>query len=120
MVNLKYAIYSHNETPRFQGIKSSWLSCTAFGTTVPDAARMQYANISSPICSMVLSPVTIGPQSMSIISSIRRASWLLVATLITGQTGLPVGVPRLVVTKINVAPLEIGRASGRERVWQDV
>ncbi|MNE91782.1 hypothetical protein D3C80_1894340 [compost metagenome] len=28
----------------------------------------------------------------------------LVATLITGQTGLPVGVPNPVVNKINVAP----------------
>src|SRR5678815_5605389 len=66
---------------------------------------MQYSNISSPICWIVLSPSTIGPQSISIISFIRFVRLLLVLTLIVGQTGLPVGVPRPVVNKINVAPL---------------
>jgi hypothetical protein len=35
----------------------------------------------------------------------RFASLVLVATFITGQTGLPVGVPNPVVNQINVAPL---------------
>ena len=39
------------------------------------------------------------------ISLIRVANFVLLATLITGQTGLPVGVPKPVVNKIRVAPL---------------
>ena len=39
------------------------------------------------------------------ISLILVANFVLVATLITGQTGLPVGVPKPVVNNINVAPL---------------
>ena len=39
------------------------------------------------------------------ISDMRFANLVFVATLITGQTGLPVGVPNPVVNKIKVAPL---------------
>ena len=39
------------------------------------------------------------------ISDMRFANLVLVATFITGQTGLPVGVPNPVVNKIKVAPL---------------
>ena len=42
---------------------------------------------------------------MSMMSFILLARAELVATLIVGQTGLPVGVPRPVVNRINVAPL---------------
>src|SRR4026209_286565 len=92
-------------TPRFQGIKSSWLSSTALGITSPLAALIQYSSISSPICSIVLSPSTIGPQSISMMSFILFVRLLFVLTLIVGQTGLPVGVPKPVVNKINVAAL---------------
>src|SRR6185436_16345519 len=98
-------VIHYKDTPRFHGMKSSWLSCTAFGIISPLAALMQYSSISSPICWIVLSPSTIGPQSISIISFIRFVRLLLVLTLIVGQTGLPVGVPRPVVNKISVAPL---------------
>lgn len=54
---------------------------------------------------MVLRPSTTGPQSMSMMSGIRRASAVLVESLMVGQTGLPVGVPRPVVKRIRVAPL---------------
>jgi hypothetical protein len=40
----------YKETPRFQGIKSSCPSRTAFGITSPLAALIQYSKISSPIC----------------------------------------------------------------------
>ncbi|MNR54448.1 hypothetical protein D3C85_1746310 [compost metagenome] len=53
---------------------------------------------------MVFSPSIIGPVLISIMSAICVASFVLVATLMTGQMGLPVGVPRPVVNKINVAP----------------
>ena len=39
------------------------------------------------------------------ISDIRLANFVLVETLMTGQTGFPVGVPKPVVNKIKVAPL---------------
>src|SRR5437773_5142742 len=91
-------------TPLFHGIKSSWFNCTAFGITSPLAALIQYSNISSPICSIVFSPSMIDPVSMSIISFILFVKAELVAILIVGQTGLPVGVPRPVVNNIKVAP----------------
>ncbi|MNW10533.1 hypothetical protein D3C71_2077740 [compost metagenome] len=53
---------------------------------------------------MVFSPSIIGPVLISIMSAICVASFVLVATLMTGQMGLPVGVPSPVVNKINVAP----------------
>ena len=46
----------------------------------------------------------IGPVSISMISFILVANFELVATLIVGQTGFPVGVPNPVVNKIRVAP----------------
>src|SRR6185503_8317346 len=92
-------------TPLFHGIKSSWFNCTAFGVTSPLAAFIQYSRISSPICSIVFSPSSIGPQSISMISPIRLARSELVATLMVGQTGLPVGVPNPVVNNIKVAPV---------------
>ncbi len=92
-------------TPLFQGIKSSWFNNTALGTSSPLAALIQYSSISSPICSIVLSPSTIGPQSISIISPILLVNAEFVASLIVGQTGLPVGVPNPVVNNIRVAPL---------------
>ena len=49
-------------------------------------------------------PLMMGPQSISIISFIFFANIELVATFITGQTGLPVGVPNPVVNKMSVAP----------------
>ena len=45
-----------------------------------------------------------GPQSISMISLIFFAKTELVATLTTGHTGFPVGVPNPVVNKIKVAP----------------
>ena len=59
-----------------------------------------------------------GPASMSIMSAMRPASALLVATLITGQIGLPVGVPRPVVNKISVAPLAAWGWSGLHQRWR--
>ena len=41
---------------------------------------------------------------MSIISAILFANEELLDTLIVGQTGLPVGVPKPVVNKMSVAP----------------
>src|SRR5687767_4872213 len=95
---------NYNDTPLFHGIKSSWFNCTALGITSPLAALIQYSSISSPISSMVFSPSITGPVSISIISAILFASFELVATLIVGQTGLPVGVPKPVVNNIKVAP----------------
>src|ERR1051325_4940131 len=85
-------------------MKSSWLSWTAFGITSPLAALIQYSNISSPICSIVLSPSMIGPVSISMISFILLVNEEFDETFIVGQTGLPVGVPNPVVNKIKVAP----------------
>src|SRR5690349_5079326 len=104
LLKYKHQFTVHNETPLNQGIKSSWFSCTAFGITSPLAAFIQYSNISSPICCIVLVPSIMGPVSISMMSLMRRASLELVATFITGQTGLPVGVPKPVVNKIRVAP----------------
>jgi hypothetical protein len=53
---------------------------------------MQYSGISSPVCSMVLWPSAIGPVSVSMMSAMRRARSLFVASLMTGHTALPVGV----------------------------
>src|SRR5436189_513876 len=100
-----HLLIRYRDTPLFQGIKSSWFNNTALGITSPLAALIQYSSISSPICSIVLSPSTIGPQSISMISIILLANAELVAILIVGQTGLPVGVPNPVVNKIKVAPL---------------
>src|SRR5205809_7431050 len=84
-------------TPLLHGIKSSWFSCTAFGITSPLAALIQYSKISSPISAIVFSPSMISPASMSMMSPILFASEELVEILIVGQTGLPVGVQRIVM-----------------------
>jgi hypothetical protein len=53
---------------------------------------------------MVFSPLITAPVSMSMMSLMRLAKIELVATLMVGQTGFPVGVPKPVVNNIKVAP----------------
>jgi hypothetical protein len=55
------------------------------------------------ICSIVLSPSTIGPHLYQYRYPFAKEE--LVANLMVGQTGLPVGVPNPVVNNISVAPL---------------
>ena len=50
------------------------------------------------------SPSMIGPQSKSIRSLSRSATAVLVATLITGTMGFPVGVPRPVENNTTFTP----------------
>ena len=102
---MPYKKFIYKLTPRFHGIKSSWFNNTALGIISPLAALMQYSKISSPISSIVFNPSITSPVLMSIISPILLVNDELVDTLITGQTGLPVGVPKPVVNKIKVAPL---------------
>src|ERR1700727_2042607 len=93
-----------SETPLFQGMKSSCARTSAFVRTSPLATRMTNSKIDSPICSIVLSPETIPPVSMSMMSDMRCARFVLVESLTTGVMGFPVGVPRPVVNRTTFAP----------------
>src|SRR5690348_1055957 len=97
-------LFSQSETPRFQGMKSCWFFCSALVCTSPLATCTTRSSIFSPISSMVASPETIGPVSMSMMSGIRAASAVLVDSLMTGAIGFPVGVPSPVVNKTKLAP----------------
>src|SRR5438067_2082760 len=93
-----------SETPLFQGMKSSCESISALVRASPLATWTTRSRMVSPICSMVVSPEMMPPQSMSMISGMRRARFELVEIFKTGTMGLPVGVPSPVVNKTTFAP----------------
>src|SRR5258705_165100 len=63
--------HAHRETPRFQGMKSSWLFCSALVRTSPLATLTARSSTFSPTCSMVASPAMMAPASMSMMSAMR-------------------------------------------------
>ena len=83
----------YNETPLFQGRKSSCPKITAFGLYVPLGVSMSRSRRLFPSSSIEDSPRMIEPVSKSIRSGNLSASSLLVEILIVGVMGFPVGVP---------------------------
>src|SRR5215472_6805055 len=94
----------HNEMPRFHAIKLSWRDNSDFVRSTPLATPNAYSNSAFPDCSIVESPLRIGPASKSMMSAIRWASCELDEIFTTGAIGFPVGVPRPVVNSTKFAP----------------
>ena len=78
--------------------------CSAQVFLRPLATSSMRWNISQPTSSMVLLPSAMVPALMSIKSCQRRAKSLRVATLMTGHSAKPYGVPRPVVKTCKFIP----------------
>ena len=97
-------LHCYSEIPLFQGMKSSCAKRTAAVISSPLATLIIYSKSSSPLLSMVSSPVMIEPVLKSMMSFIRFVNAWLLAIFITGAIGFPVGVPNPVVKHIMVQP----------------
>src|SRR5215472_16067180 len=101
------ALEHHSDTPLFHGMKSFCDKSSAFVYTSPLATRTTSPKMSSPTFSIVVSPLTMLPVSISMMSAMRAASCEFVEIFTTGAIGLPVGVPRPVVNNTTLAPAAV-------------